>query len=177
MNYDDLYRILDNKYPLKNKDCGKLCNKACCSNDHEETGMYLFPGEEKRYSGSDWYKIVELTTEKANVFPYDRTPIYKFICNGTCPREERPLACRIFPTFPKLHDNGVFNMVFDLQAYMLCPIAKKYKFKEMDNDFIKSCRQVWRILLEDELLYKRYLELAHTYEETIKSPWFKLMTL
>ena len=56
--YRYLYRLLDLETPLKARDCGKLCNGACCEESDEGEGMYLFPGEEKLFSGKEsWYLI------------------------------------------------------------------------------------------------------------------------
>jgi len=175
MDYQLLYKIMDQKYPLKNRDCGKLCEKACCSNENSETGMFLFPEEEKLYKTGEWFRIEELTTRDAHIYPYDETKVYKLICNGTCDREKRPLACRLFPTYPKLHDNGVFNMVYDIQSFMLCPLAKSYDFKKLNRDFISSARKVWKHLLEDKRNFDRYLHEAKQYDETLNDPWFKLL--
>jgi len=174
-DYKELYELLNNKFPLKNRDCGKICNKACCSNEHENTGMYLFPDEEQLFKGADWYRIEELSKKEANLYPYDDSIVYKLICNGTCPHDERPLACRIFPTFPKCHGNGTFNMVYDIQSYMICPLAQGLDFKQLDRGFVNAARKVWQILLEDETLFKQYQHASEQYEETINSPWFKLL--
>ena len=74
--------LIGERTPLRS-DCGQLCGAACCQADEDgQGGMYLFPGEEALLHGED----------------SDFAPIYT--CDGTCARENRPLACRIFPLTP-----------------------------------------------------------------------------
>lgn len=175
MNYDELYSMMENVFPLKHKDCGELCNQRCCSNENEGAGMFLFPGEVARFKGADWYEIHELTNKEANLYPFDGSKVYKLICKGYCNRSERPLACRIFPSFPKLHENGVFNLAFDMKAYMMCPLAQNFEFRELDRAFIKSARKIWNELLKDEAIFKRYLYESKEYDQFIESPWSELV--
>ena len=77
------YEIIGNKTPLKS-DCGRLCGAACCKGD-DETGMLLFPGEEDLCT-CDEFKIIQTDYS---------LPL--LVCDGTCNRDRRPLACRIFP--------------------------------------------------------------------------------
>ena len=80
--------LLADVTPLKT-DCGKVCGARCCRPlEAEETGMLLFPGEEEAYRGkADW----TLRGTAAGTIA---------ICSGSCERDERPLACRIFPLLP-----------------------------------------------------------------------------
>ena len=74
--------LIGERTPLRS-DCGQLCGAACCQPDEDgQGGMYLFPGEEALLPGAGG----------------DFAPIYT--CDGRCAREERPLACRIFPITP-----------------------------------------------------------------------------
>ena len=50
-----VYKILDNVTPLR-EDCGKLCSGECCKGD-DDTGMLLFPGEEKFFEGNSDFEI------------------------------------------------------------------------------------------------------------------------
>ncbi|MDR9827841.1 hypothetical protein RCJ22_19760, partial [Vibrio sp. FNV 38] len=75
--------------PLK-KDCGRVCGARCClSLEAEETGMLLFPGEKACYEGREGWTVRE-TSRGQIVF-----------CPSRCDRQERPLACRLFPLLPK----------------------------------------------------------------------------
>lgn len=56
--YRQAYRILNDTTPLE-VDCGQLCGARCCQSEgEEESGMYLFPGEEVMFHGAgDWVRI------------------------------------------------------------------------------------------------------------------------
>ena len=80
--------------PLK-RDCGRVCGAACCrSPENEETGMLLFPGEEEAYRGKEGWTIRETAMGPMAV------------CPGHCDRDERPLACRLFPLLPVIREDG-----------------------------------------------------------------------
>ena len=79
--YKKIFNILGELTPLK-ADCGQLCGCACCKGD-DKTGMRLFPHEESALN------IIETSSN-----------VRLAVCNGTCDRNKRPLACRIFPFFP-----------------------------------------------------------------------------
>ena len=44
--YGKIYNMLDEVTPLS-KDCGVLCDKACCKEEDEPAGMFVFPFEEE----------------------------------------------------------------------------------------------------------------------------------
>mgnify|MGYP000743635207 CR=1 FL=1 len=66
-------------------DCGRLCGFACCKGD-EQTGMLLFPGEEALFAPCAFGRVIPAHFELAG------RPAHLFVCNGTCSRENRPLA-------------------------------------------------------------------------------------
>lgn len=71
------------------------------------------------------------------------------ICSGECKREERPLACRIFPLFPLVfEENGKlkFKVVYDPRA-KICPLARADK--ALDRSFINEVRKTARFLARD----------------------------
>ena len=81
--------ILENVTPLK-KNCGRLCDAACCQSDESgENGMLLFPYEEcfyeKPIEGFPFHLAEDDTLFKGGK---------RLVCEGVCPREHRPLACR-----------------------------------------------------------------------------------
>ena len=102
--------ILREPAPL-NRDCGLYCGAACCRGD-EETGMLLFPGEEALYEGCSFGRVLP-----AN-FSLGGKPALLFVCRGECPREERPLACRLFPAH--ILPDGKIRM--DTRAAEVCPL-------------------------------------------------------
>lgn len=136
------YDLLENKTPLK-RDCGELCGGACCKGD-ENTGMVLFPGEEKFIDPN--MKIAETDGVKYAV------------CGGTCDRSRRPLSCRIFPLFPYMyreHGRVRVKAVRDIRA-AVCPLCED----DIDCDFKKAVRRVGRFLACDSELCEFALSLS-----------------
>ena len=104
--------LLRDLTPLKS-DCGRLCGAACCrSAEGEETGMLLFPGEEALYAADPTWRLKE--TERGTLA----------FCSGRCRREERPLACQIFPLLPVVREEGV-RVALDLRAAAVCPLRRR----------------------------------------------------
>lgn len=103
--------------PLKS-DCGRLCGAACCSAeaDSAASGMYLFPGEEGLYGPDDAW---------ARVLPTDwivgGRPVPLLVCEGSCPRDRRPLACRLFPLAARRVGEG-FTLRLDPRGWPVCPL-------------------------------------------------------
>ena len=96
-------------------DCGKRCAAACCQGG-EEDGMLLFPEEERYYKDCAWASLKEDRLGK------------RLVCHGLCERENRPLACRIFPLTIKVsgQEDGRFkaNIMMDVRAWPVCPLMK-----------------------------------------------------
>ena len=144
--------LLENVTPMMT-DCGRLCAAACCQADQEgENGMLLFPGEERYYENARWCRLI----------PHGSTHL--LVCEGRCPRENRPLACRIFPlvTLP----GG--RAPLDVRAWPVCPLMPHGR-KALRQDFVAVVKQAARILETDprclafmeelEALIKAYKEL------------------
>lgn len=125
--------ILECATPLK-RDCGKVCGAACCSSlEGEETGMLLFPGEKEIYDGKAEWRIRETAMGPM------------VLCPGQCRREERPLACRMFPLLPYLNGSGEVRVVTDQRARAVCPLARQGK-QAMAPAFIDAVRQAGELL-------------------------------
>ena len=125
--------ILECVTPLK-RDCGTVCGAACCSSlEGEETGMLLFPGEKEAYTGETEWRIRETAMGPM------------VICPGQCKREERPLACRMFPLLPYLDDNREVRVITDRRARAVCPLARQGKLA-MDPAFIDAVRKAGELL-------------------------------
>ena len=136
------YNLFENKTPLK-YDCGKLCGGACCKGD-ENTGMVLFPGEEK---------FIDPNTRIA-----ETDGVKYAVCGGTCDRSRRPLSCRIFPLFPYMYRDGErvrVKAVRDIRA-AVCPLCED----AIDGDFKKTVRRVGRFLACDSELREFTLSLS-----------------
>ena len=139
--YKIAYRILGDKTPLAGKDCGKLCGGACCEGD-DETGMYLYPFEDVMFSKKDsWYRII------TSDFTYDNEKVDILTCPGMCNRNERPLACRIFPLAPfRKGKKDKLSIIIDPRSFSLCPLSQREYVKMMDSNFYHRVECVFRFL-------------------------------
>ena len=140
--------------PLQS-DCGRLCGGACCQGD-EQTGMLLFPGEDALYAGCDFARVLRagfsLGGEEARLL----------VCRGTCRREERPLACRLFPLFLRFDAQGGTRVVLDPRARTVCPLTD-YGLEALDGAFVAAAREAYALLMESEhcAAYLRELDGAY----------------
>lgn len=128
-------KILAAVTPLK-RDCGRVCGSRCCrSLEGEETGMLLFPGEEDLYEDLEGWRMVPAGQEML------------LICPGFCERDQRPLACRMFPLLP-MPEEGEVRVRTDERARAVCPLAKQGK-RGMDPAFCEAVRQAGELLAEE----------------------------
>ncbi len=141
--YKSIYKFYRDTTPLL-VDCGKLCGGACCeSSDEEETGMYLFPGEEKLFENNPDFKIVP------SEFQYGEDYANIVICRGSCNRDLRPLSCRIFPLVPYIK-NGKSKLIFDPRAKTICPLVELKDFSHLDKVFLRKTNCVINLLMKFE---------------------------
>ena len=144
--------LLERSAPLGRFDCGKLCGGHCCKGD-ENTGMWLFPGEEELYENNPDFTVKET----------DGNQGYKMIvCNGSCNRNERPLACRIYPFYPKIDGDRV-GVIRDLRGLSSCPIVKNEM--KPDPKFLRNLRKATRYLIRDEETRNYILTAQQEIEE------------
>ena len=133
--------------PLR-KDCGVRCGAACCTDDSadggEEMGMLLFPGEIELYAPEDmsWMRIVLSEADFG-------APVPLLVCDGTCPRDKRPLACRMFPLGPKVRGGGVVTARMDARARFVCPLYASGK-RGLAPEFVEAAENAFSALWEDE---------------------------
>jgi hypothetical protein len=135
--------LLQDVTPLK-QNCGALCSAACCQDEEdEELGMLLFPGEERLYSARDagWMKIVDSAAS------FKGRPLPLLICRGECPRERRPLACRVFPLAPGLRKGRVVPRV-DGRGAHICPLYDS-GVAGLAPRFVDAVEQAFDLLSED----------------------------
>lgn len=158
--YLQIYRLFDKATPLK-FDCGKLCNSACCKGD--ESGMYLFPGEESVYRllKCDWATIEESDFTYEYNGKTKKVPL--LVCNGNCNRYERPLACRIFPLTPYLEKDGRLSVIMDPRAKSICPVARELSRDELATGFEKRVRKAFLPLMKNP----EFREFMKAYSEHI----------
>ena len=132
------YELLERTTPLS-YDCGRLCNGLCCKGDGE-TGMWLFPFEEEILRDIDGFEIKDC---EAN-FGYKMV-----VCNGSCDRKTRPLACRIYPYFPMITEEG-FDARADIRGIMTCPVLSEGI--KTDYAFTRQVRKLARLFSRDDVL-------------------------
>ena len=133
--------LLDSLTPLKT-DCGRLCGGACCAGD-EQTGMLLFPGEERFYDGCDFGRIVP-----ANFSLGGRAALL-FVCRGRCERANRPLACRLFPLFLAFGKDGTPRLRMDPRSADVCPLYGS-GIAGLSSAFVDAAKEAYGLLLDDE---------------------------
>ncbi len=156
--YLQLYRLFDNITPVP-ADCGALCDKACCKG--EDSGMYLFPGEERVYSllKPDWVRVEE--SDFTYSYNGEERKVRIAFCDGVCDRYQRPLACRIFPLTPYL-ENGRLTVITDPRARGICPIAKTFFEEDYDRAFRKNVKNTF-VLLSKNPEFRAFLEAYSAY--------------
>ena len=115
--------------------------------------MLLFPGEDALYRDREGWTIRQ-------------TPAGPMvICPGTCSREDRPLACRLFPLLPVIRD-GAVKAAVDQRAYAVCPLARQ-GIRALDPEFAEAVREAGRMLAEDGEQY-RFLEVLTEEQDELK---------
>lgn len=130
------YALLDTVTPLRT-DCGQVCDGRCCRETAESQGMLLFPGEEQA-AGAAGFTLVPAQDGRTLL-----------VCDGTCDRTCRPLACRLFPLFPLVEADGRIRAVYDPRGYRLCPLVRECAHVPLDRDFVRTVRRVGRVLMQD----------------------------
>lgn len=132
----EAYNLLENTTPLGCADCGELCKSLCCTAETGE-GMELFPGEKELFEKTEGFEIT-----------HGEIPILK--CSGFCDRRERPLACRIYPLFPLVVQDGEeerIRVIYDPRSTATCPLCKGRA--RLDRRFTRAVRRAGRYLLAD----------------------------
>lgn len=158
--YEKVYGILENVTPLTS-DCGQLCNQACCQAIDNDSGMYLFPGEEVMYEDKPhWLRL-----EPSNFTYGGGKKALVAICFGHCDRKLRPLACRIFPLTPYIGHNGFLSIKVDSRAVPVCPLARANTPENMDEAFIDAVVNVFKLLARDREFKSFVLSLSRTMDE------------
>ena len=144
--------LLETVTPL-NSNCGRLCDAACCQGNANE-GMLLFPGEETCFADCGW----------ASLLP--ASPGNLLVCRGSCPRDNRPLGCRMFPLRIAL-DGGAPKAIPDIRAWPVCPLMP-HGLTGLSSAFVDAVTRAGEILAADEeqLQFLRRIEAdVKAYEE------------
>lgn len=132
---EQAYALLEDVTPLTT-DCGQVCDGRCCRESADSEGMLLFPGEEMLLADAGY------TIRPA-------AGGWLLTCDGTCDRKLRPLACRIFPLFPILTDEGRIRAVYDPRGWRMCPLVRECANVPLNRDFVRAVRRVGRVLSAD----------------------------
>lgn len=135
MTVDEIYfrarLLLDGLTPI-DSDCGELCGAVCCKGNADE-GMLLFPHEQ----AADEFTV--RACKSGNLL----------VCEGRCNRDNRPLACIMFPLVPILVGDRV-KVAVNAYAFRICPLAKAGGHIKYNIDFVRAVRRVGRLLSTDE---------------------------
>lgn len=158
--YKRAFKRLGNTTPL-NIDCGELCNEKCCSGSDDD-GMLLFPGEEFLYIDKSWCYIKD-----SNIKLSDGYCIKLLVCDGTCPRQERPLSCRIFPLVPYINEHGRVEFRIDPRSLNLCPIALEPDKYSVEIEFVDRLYKTFPPVLKDKRVVEFIEILSCQYDEMI----------
>ena len=133
-------KLLEEITPLKT-DCGRLCQGACCRGD-DATGMLLFPGEDALYHACTFGRVIDAE------FALGGNTAKLFVCGGACERENRPLACRLFPLFLRFKEDGTTKLRMDARARQVCPLTD-YGLSALNPEFKQAARAAYDLLLKD----------------------------
>ncbi len=151
--------LLQHITPLKS-DCGRVCGAACCAPDEDgQGGMLLFPGEEALYSVlPEGFAL----SRDDSVLP----GMTLLTCSGRCDRNDRPLACRLFPLTPVIKEEGRIALRMDPRAFSCCPLAENGP-RALDPAFIDAAREAARVLCQSDE-NKAYLNALIPYFESLR---------
>lgn len=127
--------LLEDVTPL-DTDCGQVCDGRCCRPSADSIGMLLLPGEENL-----------LIDEGFTITAADGGKL--LTCDGICRREKRPFACRVFPLFPYVGEDGRVRAVYDPRSFQLCPLTQNCARVPLRRDFVRAVRRAGRILMRD----------------------------
>lgn len=149
------------------QDCGRLCRGACCQADESgENGMLLFPFEERLYR------------KPIHDFPFALKPDdtlckggFRLVCQGHCPREHRPLACRIFPlrvqvSVDEQRGEPCVAAEIDPRAWALCPLPEAGGMRAMRAEFTDAVAEAGRHLCSNTFLLEALLNEQRMLDES-----------
>ena len=146
--------ILEDVTPLR-QDCGRFCGGACCQSDEDnQGGMLLFPGEEALYDPLP--EGFSITRDDAV-----QDGLLLLTCDGSCDRAKRPLSCRLFPLLPTRK-----GAKMDQRAWAVCPLMEHGK-AGLSIDFVNAVKKAGEILYSCPA-HAEFLDALHEYNEQLK---------
>ena len=137
---EKVYRLTNDTTP-RSFDCGEKCGKKCCGNlskDEHKSGMTLLPYE-KEFLLCKGASFEFQTGNDGDVL----------ICDGSCDRNIRPFACRIFPYYIDIKADGI-KIKKDLRAGNVCPLLTSRTDKRANIHFLRSMKKAARILMKEK---------------------------
>ena len=149
--YTHAYSLFDRVTPLLG-DCGTMCENACCMGD-DESGMYLFPGEECMFTPMPGNMKIETSSFEYSDDKYADI----LLCRPYCDRRRRPLACRIFPLLPYITEEGKLKIIMDPRGKNMCPLAAAAEPSQLNSEFVRRVTYLGKIMVRDKVLFE-YLE-------------------
>ncbi len=164
-DYHYLYDITHRVTPLA-EDCGTLCGRACCQPGRDsDLGIYLFPGEETMFTRRESWLTWEEQNPAEQLFPASwPDPVYFVRCTGTCPRDKRPLACRLFPLVPHLQKDGSMLLIYEtMHLPYTCPLITRQI--KLQQQFVSTVKKVWKLLLQDPCIRDLIVDDSRYREE------------
>jgi hypothetical protein len=158
---------MTNSITVTKFDCGTLCEKKCCktfahpqaSHIDLDYGMELYPGEEfmlaedladgkwitGRFLSGKEYHLPSAWRKEDGVF---------FVgCTKPCPRDRRPLQCRLFPYKPVLKPSGIVSLELEKGAPNYCPILEEQLDPDARKVLLKAVQLLATIPKVRELLW------------------------
>lgn len=160
--YKKLYQLLDQITPLL-VDCGELCSKRCCQKEIGQ-GIFLFPDEAGMFAGKPYWQPVQQIEGMEAVS-----------CDGNCPREERPLFCRIFPLFPYLDETGELLLTFYSPFNFICPLVKLEDFSLLAQDYLEALEEVGHLLSQNPDCREFLEKISRRIDAYEAEPWTALV--
>lgn len=142
-------------------DCGLLCTAACCGENCGENpdslGMWLMPGEKEFLEKHTDYSFIK-----------DESGNDCAVCNGSCDRELRPFACRIYPFYASLstrYDGRIMIRIKrDPRAMHSCPFAYGKHFRPSAG-FVRAFVRATRLLLSRQCFRDELFEISAFLDE------------
>ncbi len=106
--------------------------------------MLLFPGEEVLFTNKQGFEIIDTDYVLPSGFV-----VKLLLCNEACQRDERPLACRIFPLMGFVAEDGEIEVKIDPRAVIVCPLAMVGLEEGITTEFILKVKKTFEILMKD----------------------------
>lgn len=174
-DFQRVYALLDT--PAMEGDCGILCGKICCQEYEPGVGTYLLPGEECMFAGDEPWLTWHYHRAKTHDFPLEWKGLVLFaMCQGTCPRDRRPIQCRTFPLTPYLDEQGNLDMRLDiLTGSLICPLVRHPEEHPLRPEFVKNAKEAWSILVRDPLVRVDVARQSRRVDDDQRSRWRRLL--